>query len=390
MSWHMAKLGDVCLEDKTVTDGKSSSRPYLGLEMIESETGMINWSNSANEGISTCYAFDSRHILYGKLRPYLNKVALPTIEGRCSTEIIPLLPKSEICREYIAFILRCEETIDYVMPEITGSRMPRANMNHLFDMEIPLPPIDEQRLIATEIERQLAIAGKAKQAASEQLMLLDCLRAKHIESTFSNNFLSGCEWVSINDCATKIGSGATPRGGQNSYYTSGIPFIRSQNVHFNAFSSVGLVYINEKQNEELRNTAVQFGDILLNITGASIGRVCVVPDEFCPANVNQHVCIIRIDNNFIPEFVAYYMTTTRFQAEILELQTGATRQALTKEQVQNFKLPLVDKPKQELILSEIKAKINSVRNLHKCLSHQRVTINAIPAAILRQAFIRQM
>jgi restriction endonuclease S subunit len=99
----------------------------------------------------------------------LNKVALPMIEGRCSTEIIPLLPKSDVCRNYIAFLLRRKETIDYVMPENTGSRMPRADMKHLLDMEISLPSIDKQRRIATEIERQLAVVEKAKQAAQEQL-----------------------------------------------------------------------------------------------------------------------------------------------------------------------------------------------------------------------------
>jgi type I restriction enzyme S subunit len=253
-------------------------------------------------------------------------------------------------------------------------------------MRIPLPPYDEQRRIAAEIERQLAFVEKAKQAANTQLIALDCLKTRHIDDKFSMDSISDCEWISINDSTLKVGSGATPRGGQSAYQKSGIPLIRSQNVHFNTFNPVGLAYINEKQNDELRNTIVQCGDILLNITGASIGRVCVVPDDYCPANVNQHVCIIRMDNRFFSEFVTYYMATAKFQSEIMELQAGATRQALTKEQIQKFKIPLIDKPKQAIFLSKIKEKISNIDHLHNMLYNQLDTINAIPAAILRQAF----
>jgi type I restriction enzyme S subunit len=199
-----------------------------------------------------------------------------------------------------------------------------------------------------------------------------------------------CEWIPIRSCATKVGSGATPRGGQSAYHASGIPLIRSQNVHFNVFSVEGLAYINEQQNSELKNTVVQNGDVLLNITGASIGRVCVIPDKYCPANVNQHVCIIRFDDSFIPEFVSYYMATKGFQANIMALQAGATRQALTKEQVQEFKLPLIDKAKQKEILNNIKIKTDNFNTLYEKLSHQCDTIAAMPAAILRQAFSGHM
>jgi len=185
MKWDIVRLGDVCCEDKTHIDGNSSLKPYLGLEMIEAETGRIDWSISTVEGISTCYSFDTRHILYGKLRPYLNKVALPTIDGRCTTEIIPLLPKDGVCRKYIAFWLRRKETVDYIMPENTGSRMPRANMNHLLKMEIPLPLIDEQHRIVAEIERKLAAVERAKKAAVEQLNAINTIPTAILRQAFS-------------------------------------------------------------------------------------------------------------------------------------------------------------------------------------------------------------
>jgi type I restriction enzyme S subunit len=103
----------------------------------------------------------------------------------------------------------------------------------------------------------------------------------------------GWRWVLLSDYAEKIGSGITPRGGQSIYVDRGVPLIRSQNVHMNRFEPRGLAFITEEQDLEMAGSRVQPGDILLNITGASIGRVCTVPDHFCPANVNQHVSIIR-------------------------------------------------------------------------------------------------
>jgi type I restriction enzyme S subunit len=186
MSWEKVRLRDICFEDKFIVDGKSSKMPYLGLEMIEAGTGTIDWNASTVAGVSTCYRFDVRHVLYGKLRPYLNKVALPDIEGRCSTEIMPLLPKENVCREFIAYLLRRQETIDYVIPEKSGSRMPRADMGYLMKMPVLLPSLDEQRRIAEEIERQLAIVDKAKKAAEEQVVTISALPAAILRQAFSD------------------------------------------------------------------------------------------------------------------------------------------------------------------------------------------------------------
>src|SRR5438552_2793736 len=138
------------------------------------------------------------------------------------------------------------------------------------------------------------------------------------------------EWITLGEIAAKIGSGLTPRGGDSTYRTNGIPFIRSQNVRMIRFESIGLAHISPEQDSEMRDTRVFPGDVLLNITGASIGRVCVAPAELCPANVNQHVCIIRTNGNLDPSFLAFFLATPDFQRFIGSNQSGATRQALTK------------------------------------------------------------
>ena len=152
--WRWVRLGDVCQQDRKIIEASSEEAKkllYLSLEYIESQTGKIlrnPESSIEDEGKSTTFAFDSRHILYGKLRPYLNKVALPNFEGRCTTEAIPLLPDSRTDRHFIAWILRRKETVDAAMKDKTGSRMPRTNMDVLLNLEIPLPPLPEQKRIA--------------------------------------------------------------------------------------------------------------------------------------------------------------------------------------------------------------------------------------------------
>jgi type I restriction enzyme S subunit len=99
--------------------------------------------------------------------------------------------------------------------------------------------------------------------------------------------------VRLEELATKVGSGATPKGGEAAYAGTGVPFIRSMNVVFFGFKREGLAYLDERQAAGLENVEVRSGDILLNITGASIGRVTIAPSDMDGARVNQHVCIIR-------------------------------------------------------------------------------------------------
>lgn len=196
----------------------------------------------------------------------------------------------------------------------------------------------------------------------------------------------GWRWVRLGDHVTKIGSGITPRGGQASYLRSGIPLIRSQNVHMNRFEPRGLAFISAQQDEEMEASRTQEGDVLLNITGASIGRVCVIPSELCPANVNQHVTIIRGDGSFVSEFLSFFISTPDFQKSILDSQAGATRQALTKSLIENFRIPLPPFSEQKRIALILKEQMIAVERARIAAEAQLESINALPAAYLRAVF----
>ena len=122
------------------------------------------------------------------------------------------------------------------------------------------------------------------------------------------------EVTKIGEITEKVNSGSTPRGGSAAYKESGIPLIRSMNVHFDGMHYEGLAYIDDEQAEALRNAEVKTDDVLLNITGASIGRVTQAPPEMEGARVNQHVCIIRPNQNFNSDFLTKFLASPTIQS----------------------------------------------------------------------------
>jgi type I restriction enzyme, S subunit len=144
----------------------------------------------------------------------------------------------------------------------------------------------------------------------------------------------------LRDITSKIGSGATPRGGERAYTKTGTPLIRSMNVHFDGFHPEGLAHIDDSQAAALNGVIVRTDDVLLNITGASIGRVTLAPKKMEGARVNQHVCIIRPTECLEAGFLARYLASPDVQAYIAEGNYGVTRQALTKGMIENLSVPV--------------------------------------------------
>jgi type I restriction enzyme S subunit len=185
----------------------------------------------------------------------------------------------------------------------------------------------------------------------------------------------GSEWrvSQLKDVCSKIGSGATPRGG-NSVYLDGAEFalIRSQNVRNDSFDHNGLAFIEKHHADKLSNVAVEDKDVLLNITGDSVARCCQVDPTVLPARVNQHVAIIRPKSEILdPLYLRYYFVSPLMQNEMLSLAgVGATRNALTKGMIEGFEIPLPPLPEQKAIahiLGSLDDKIELNRRMNATL-----------------------
>jgi len=139
----------------------------------------------------------------------------------------------------------------------------------------------------------------------------------------------------------KVGSGITPRGGSAVYKAEGIPFIRSQNVLENKLDNSDIVYITDDQHRKMASSKVKEGDVLLNITGASIGRSCIVDNSITEANVNQHVCIIRTKKDELnPKYLSQFLNSFYGYKIIYSFQAGGNRQGLNYQQIRSFPLLL--------------------------------------------------
>lgn len=159
----------------------------------------------------------------------------------------------------------------------------------------------------------------------------------------------------IKDVSVKIGSGITPTGGAASYVDSGIPLLRSQNVHFDGLRLDDVAYITEEIHAEMSGSQVQAYDVLLNITGASIGRCTYIPGGFGEGNVNQHVCIVRPSHNIHHKYLAYFLGSYWGQDQINSSFTGASRQGLNFKDLGSMQMPLPSMPEQERIAAYLDA-----------------------------------
>lgn len=189
--------------------------------------------------------------------------------------------------------------------------------------------------------------------------------------------------VYLRDVTSKIGSGATPRGGEKVYQPQGSSLIRSQNVYDHEFRKDGLVYIDDSEASKLSNVIVQPGDVLLNITGDSIARCCLVPEWVLPARVNQHVAIIRPTERLNSIYLQKYLSHPRIKAYMLGHDAGGTRKALTKGNIESFLIPLPPLPEQKAI-AHILGTLDDKIELNQQMNRN---LEAIAQAIFKSWFV---
>ncbi|WP_294314990.1 restriction endonuclease subunit S [uncultured Chryseobacterium sp.] len=242
-------------------------------------------------------------------------------------------------RTYLLQVLKVVKPI--IEKKANGGAQPNISANAIEDIIIPLPSIKDQIRIADILTKSETLMNQRK----ESILMLDIL----LKSTFLDMFgdpvknEKGWDKETLKSCTTKIGSGSTPRGGKEAYLDEGISLIRSLNIYDNYFSYKNLAFINDEQAYTLKNVTVEKNDVLFNITGASVCRCTVVPNDVLPARVNQHVSIIRpIESKLNSAFLSNLLVSDNVKIQLLGIGSagGAIMQAITKEQLEKFKIPV--------------------------------------------------
>lgn len=182
--WVEKKLGEVVELDKT-QHKPNNALPYVGMEDIESDTGNFIGSKEPRKVKSSTFHFNVSHVLYGRLRPYLNKVLLPDFEGHCSTEVFPLKPNSEVAREFLFYWVSLNSTKDKINATCTGARMPRANMNDVLTFEFFYPSLNVQNIIVQNLKELSKETRYLEALYQRKIALLDELKKSLLQQAFA-------------------------------------------------------------------------------------------------------------------------------------------------------------------------------------------------------------
>lgn len=336
---------------------------YLDISSVDSEGNWIasepmRFSEAPSRARRVVAAGD---VLVSTVRTYLraiahvDKVDDPLI---CSTGFAVLSANGAVDSKFLAYWARSVYFVDEVVARSVGVSYPAVNASDVGNIPCPLLALNEQRAIVRFLERETARIDALIGKKRRQIEILHEKRAAFISHVVTKGLDpnapmkdSGIEWLGeipahwevrkIKHLAAKIGSGKTPRGGAEVYVDEGVMLLRSQNIYFDGLRLEDVVFIDHEVDTDMANTRVCPEDVLLNITGASLGRCCLVPQGIGAANVNQHVCIVRPRQEFVvPEYLGAVFASNALQSQIFATENGTSREGLNFEQVGNLWVPV--------------------------------------------------
>lgn len=385
--WKFDRFKDVAALRNERTGEASEVDDYLELEDLESGTGSILNRRNTMEVISDVTVFKKGDVLFGKLRPYLEKYYVAEFDGKCTGEILAFKPE-RIASSFLFYCLASSWFIERCNLLAYGTKMPRVNWpTQLAQFNLPLPPLPEQQHIAAYLDASCAAIDAAVAAKRHQLETLDALRKSIIHSFFAS--LSDAVNERVKDIAAKITSGVTPEGGASGYLDSGIPLLRSQNVHFDGLRLDDVAYISAETHAGMSGSQLKPRDVLLNITGASIGRCSFVPEGFGEGNVNQHVCIIRPGPCIDYRFLAAFLSSPMGQDQIHSTFTGASRQGLSHNDLGLIRIPFPKINVQRGVVAKIEQHDSQHNQLQRCIEAQIETLTAYRKSLIHECVTGQ-
>lgn len=300
-AWTTATLGDIAEIERSAVSPESitSGTTYVGLENITSDGGFVNIGTVVNgELASTKFKFTDAHILYGKLRPYLAKIARPNFDGVCSTDILPILPGSRIDRGFLLHFLRQPQMVDYASSRTSGANLPRLSPRELAEFKVPLPPLLEQKRIADILDKADAIRRKRQEA----VLIHGTMGAAAFLEFFGDPLTNPLGWKleTLETVVIQDGRGLKrgPFGGslkKEFFVDKGFKVYEQKHAIADDFA-IGSYYIDEDKFEEMKAFAVRRGDLIMSCSG-TMGRVAIVPESAEPGIINQALLRISPDTS---------------------------------------------------------------------------------------------
>jgi len=348
VSWPLVKLGDVAPAKPSKNAFSKSEEVWtLNLDQVEADTGKVLGKIMApvSEAGTSTHGFDERHVLYSKLRPYLNKVVLPDGRGLATTELVPMLPDpSRLDRKYLAYYLRSKSFVDWVSSQVAGAKMPRVSMQLFWQHEIPLPPLPEQKRIAAILDKADAIRSKRQQA----IQLADnFLRAVFLDM-FGDPVTNPKGWPTMRVdelCTIVRGSSPRPQGDPRFY---GGPVPRLMVADLTRDGKVVTPMIDSLTTEGAKKSRpIEAGTVVMAVSG-NVGLTSVLAIDACIHDgfiAFKELDVNKVKPAFLCELMMFLKSTHASR------QAGAIFQNLTTSQIKEMEIPIPPLALQDKFLS---------------------------------------
>lgn len=394
MNWFPTTIDEVCLPTSQADPARSGAETfrYVDIASVDRVSKIISRADQlacADAPSRARKIIQANDVLVSTVRPNLNAIAMvpEELNGEiASTGFAVLRANPDLLHpKFLFYRAQHREFVDFLVANATGASYPAVTDGVVKRATLPLPaPKEQSRIVELldEADRLRKLRGDADVKAAR---ILPALFLKMFGDPVANP--RGLPLASVGDLTTLVTSGSTPRGGAEVYINEGPYIIRSQNVLMNRLSLSDAAHITDEMHRQMSRTWVSVGDVLLNITGASIGRVAWIKELDAPANVNQHVCIIRPDTKLVnPAYLSACLSLPSMQATIDGVQTGASRQALNHVQVRNLKIPQPPIALQ----SQFSLHANVVEDLLEQGDFANGKLDALWNTLMRRAFSGQL
>ncbi len=390
--WKILPFGEVC----EISGGSQPPKKDFIYEPKEGYIRLVQVRDYRTDGFITYIPKEKAKKFCSKTDIMIGRYGPPIfgifsgIEGAYNVALMKAIPNEELLnKEYFRWFLKNQDLIKFVeksSKRAAGQDGVRKEV--LYTYPTPIPPLQEQTQIVKTLDSAFKQIDQAKANLEQNLHNAKELFASKLNEVFSQRG-EGWEEKRLGEITSKIGSGSTPRGGQASYKESGISLIRSMNVHDDGFREKKLAFIDEEQALKLKNVTIEKEDILLNITGASVARCCIVPNKYLPARVNQHVSIIRLEKGILhSSYLHYCLTAQENKNKLLNIgRQGATREAITKVQIENFIIYYPkDMNEQFEVLKELNIMKKNSQDLQTHYQQKLNNLEELKKSILQKAF----
>jgi len=356
------RLGDY-IREVNVRNRELKVTNLLGVSISKEFIPSI--ANTIGTDMSTYKIVERGQFAYGPVTSRNgDKVSIALLDGYDDAiisqayTVFEVIDHEQLLPEYLMMWFRRPEYDRYARFHSHGSAREIFDWDELCDVKLPIPSITRQREIVSEYEtltNRIRLNNQMIQHLEATAQAL--YRKTFVDNIDKENLPEGWRMGTLGEVCSKIGSGATPKGGKGSYGETGVALIRSMNVFDLNFCYDELAHISDKQAELLDGVTIIEKDILLNITGASVARCCMVPKDVLPARVNQHVMIIRSKEDFMQYYILCVLCSKDAKRSLLGMsQSGSTREAITKSEIESFEIMIPPKG----ILKDFTNKIDTI------------------------------